>query len=646
MRERYRFVEQLGKGGFATVWLAYDQQIGGLCAVKQSIAAESEVVEMLEAEATILAGLAHPSLPRIRDHFVHEGRACVVMDYIEGVDLSVLLATEHDGIAPKRVVEWAQQLCTAVQYIHTLPQPVLHRDIKPSNIKLTPDGRLVLIDFGIARDLKVSSLGLRRAVTAGYSPPEQYRGQTDARSDIYALTATIYALLTGRAPLAAPARLIGESLPAPSALRPSLPSALDQPLLRGLAIEPEARQQSAGQLALELMTAWRSVQPASPKLPNIRTKPLIQARTWRHWLGLGLVGSLSLGGFSATIWSLLNQQNAAEASPNWQTYFPALLNNSATSAPLLTPTPAPTSTPAPTATPAPTSTIQPLIAGLTGYFFVGMREEDGDYQIYRIPAMGGEPQQLTTLGSNYGGVVSPDGRQIAFTSERDGREQVYVMKVDGSDQRRVTNDPGRCEYPSWSPDGKQLAYAHRRLDDLKENSSTIYIQALDQTEGQQLTKMWGTMPTWGQQGIVFTSRDIVENIEQLGLAIIQPDGSGLKIINPTRDRDEHYAEWSPDGKSIAYVAGDSQRTITRQIWVMNADGSNPHPLTKGLGGVTQPRWSPDGKWIVFLAKWGMPDDLQNNRPRFNVWVVSTEGGPAKPFTISEANKFGLGWGPR
>ncbi len=622
LQGRYRLVEPLATGGFGAVWLAHDEQRGGLCAVKQSHADHPELAQILEAEATLLAGLNHPALPRIRDHFLIDGCAYLVMDYIEGGDLAMLLANQPHGVPAARVVEWAGALCAAVQYLHTLPQPVLHRDIKPSNVKLTPDGRVVLIDFGIARELTAVTISLQHAVTPGYSPPEQYRGETDPRSDVYALAATFYALLTGKTPLSAPERLAGATLPPPSALRPDLGAALDEPVMWALDLDPEQRPQSPTQLAAALAAALRQTGPA--QAPAAPTKSGRRSRWW--WIATALLLTLLLAAGMAARISL----GKIDVTPT-----------------TVADVPPPTSVPSPTVAPTPTAASPPTAAAtslpakpaLAGALFYGEKEASGEYQIYRLATDGAPPQRLTSRGSNYGGQLSPDGRRIAFTSERDGREQIYVMDIDGTNQQRISQDSGLSQYPSWSPDGKSLVYVYNPdpasiVDDPR---SRIVVQRLDEAAAQVLVESWGAWPTWGAAGIVFTSRDVVGGDDQLSISLVQPDGSGLRLINPTRDRDESYPNWSPDGQQLLFIAGDSQRPAERQVWVMDADGTNPHPLTSGIGGVALPTWSPDGRWVAFLAKWG-------GGAAFNIWVVPAEGGPAKPLTVTDAAKFGLGWG--
>ena len=160
------------------------------------------VVNSLLAEANLMKGLDHPALPRIVDIIENGNTIFVVMDYIEGESFDKIL--KADGIqAEDMVITWAKQLCDALSYLHTQTPPIIYRDMKPANVMLKPEGNVKIIDFGIAREYKEQNLADTTVLgTKGYAPPEQYSGQTDARSDIYALGMTMHHLLTGIDPMA------------------------------------------------------------------------------------------------------------------------------------------------------------------------------------------------------------------------------------------------------------------------------------------------------------------------------------------------------------------------------------------------------------------------------------------------------------
>jgi serine/threonine protein kinase len=213
LQNRYQILRQLGAGGMGTVYLAYDLRLGNrLVVVKENQGGDPY---QFQIEANLLATLSHPSLPRVGDHFLDaSGAQYLVMDYIEGQNLDLI--TQQQGALPEgTVLGWMYQVLDAVEYLHA--NRVVHRDIKPENIIITPLGKAVLVDFGIAKQLVTGrpTLSGARAATPGYAAPEQYRGGTDQRSDIYSLGATMYALLTGGAPPDSLARERGTAILVP-----------------------------------------------------------------------------------------------------------------------------------------------------------------------------------------------------------------------------------------------------------------------------------------------------------------------------------------------------------------------------------------------------------------------------------------------
>ena len=204
IKNRYRIVGLLGKGGFGAVYRAWDLVLKTPCALKENLDVTPEAQQQFAEEAVILANLLHPNLPRVTNHFVISGQGqYLVMDYVDGEDLQTKLDKAKEPLSESDVLPWIQQVCDALKYLHTQNPPIVHRDIKPANIKINKEVQAILVDFGIAkiyRTQQKTALGAR-AVSQGYSPPEQYgSGTTDPRTDIYALGATMYTLLTGNVP--------------------------------------------------------------------------------------------------------------------------------------------------------------------------------------------------------------------------------------------------------------------------------------------------------------------------------------------------------------------------------------------------------------------------------------------------------------
>ena len=199
---KYEIQTEIGRGGMSVVYLAMDTHLNKLWAVKEirkkgSGKHDEIIINSLLAEANLMKRLDHPSLPRIVDILDNGGTIYVVMDYIEGESLDKVL--EIYGEQPEElVIGWAKQLCDVLIYLHSQKPPIIYRDMKPANVMLKPEGNIKLFDFGIAREYKEQNLTDTTVLgTRGYAPPEQYNGQTDARSDIYALGMTMHHLLTG-----------------------------------------------------------------------------------------------------------------------------------------------------------------------------------------------------------------------------------------------------------------------------------------------------------------------------------------------------------------------------------------------------------------------------------------------------------------
>ena len=199
---KYEILKEIGRGGMSIVYLAMDKRLNKQWAVKEirkkgTGKNDEIVVNSLLAEANMMKRLDHPALPRIVDIIDNGVTIYVVMDYIEGDSLDKELA-EHGAVPEELVISWAKQICDALAYLHSQKPPIIYRDMKPANVMLKPEGNIKIIDFGIAREYKEQNLSDTTVLgTKGYAPPEQYSGQTDPRSDIFALGMTMHHLLTG-----------------------------------------------------------------------------------------------------------------------------------------------------------------------------------------------------------------------------------------------------------------------------------------------------------------------------------------------------------------------------------------------------------------------------------------------------------------
>src|SRR6516165_6767936 len=239
LQQRYHIERLLGGGGMGMVYLAHDQRLSNRrCAIKEMVDHFIDPQQRLEAneyfarEADTLAQLKHSAIPAISDRFDHQNRHYLVMEYVEGCNLEEEIARRGEPLPESIVIDIARQLCDVLAYLHGLQPPVVYRDLKPSNVMLTLNGRVVLVDFGIARLFKAQRKGTMIG-TLGFAPPEQYQGVADPRSDLYSLGATLHYVLTGRDPEKFPPF----SFPPVHELRPAVSSNLAGAIDHALAYE-------------------------------------------------------------------------------------------------------------------------------------------------------------------------------------------------------------------------------------------------------------------------------------------------------------------------------------------------------------------------------------------------------------------------
>ena len=296
LRSRYKIVELVGQGGMGAVYRAEDLRLEGRqCAVKEvqleaeaSFAAQAR--EQFHREASVLARLDHPNLPKVSDYFSEGSRDYLVMDFVAGRNLKEIMdEARRQGrfLEERQVRAWADQLCDALEYLHSQDPPILHRDVKPANIRLTPSivsgatsghrpgGTLKLVDFGLVKllspdDSRTITI-LQGRGTIQYTPLEQYggdTGHTDVRSDIYSLGATLYHLLTNRPPADVKQRFLEpDSLPSPRSLNPRLSPRIERAILRALQMHPDERPASVAEFRAELHS-FAIPEPLADLLPT------------------------------------------------------------------------------------------------------------------------------------------------------------------------------------------------------------------------------------------------------------------------------------------------------------------------------------------------------------------------------------------
>jgi eukaryotic-like serine/threonine-protein kinase len=285
LRDRYTIRERIGQGGIGNIYLADDRVLAGRrCAVKEvehdrSLPKKilSEAREQFLREATVLARLDHPNLPKVSDFFSIQERDYLVMDYVPGKDLRALMLEarqKNTHLDEQDVLDWGAQLCDALTYLHRQEPPLVHRDIKPSNLKITPDGLLKLVDFGLVKVLSPDEETITIIQGQGtvlYTPLEQYGGSeshTDVRSDIYAFGATLYHLLTSQPPVDARQRFLNpDVLTPPRQVNPQVSIRTERAILWAMELHPAQRP--------DTVEAFRRYLFGTKELPP---RPMMRAR--------------------------------------------------------------------------------------------------------------------------------------------------------------------------------------------------------------------------------------------------------------------------------------------------------------------------------------------------------------------------------
>lgn len=319
LRKRYRIVEMIAQGGMGAVYLAEDLRLTGrLCAVKEVIpefyglpGMSEDLHEQFYREASVLARLDHPNLPKVSDYFCENQREYLVMDYVPGRDLEeIVLEARAAGtfLEERLVLSWAAQILDALEYLHSQDPPIVHRDIKPANIKLTPEGRIKLVDFGLVKvaagDESQTITIVQGRGTAPYTPLEQYGDtgeHTDPRSDIYALGATLYHLLSGEPPASARDRFLRPGALKPlREVNPNVSSRTANAIARAMALHPDDRPPN--------VRAFRALLFGTEELPDLYSVLARPEASWREalvanrWLLVTVLGLLVLA-VLVTLWA-------------------------------------------------------------------------------------------------------------------------------------------------------------------------------------------------------------------------------------------------------------------------------------------------------------------------------------------------------
>jgi serine/threonine protein kinase len=650
LQNRYRIDSVLGQGGMGAVYKAFDVNLGVDVAVKENLFTTAEFARQFEREAKILARLRHPNLPRVTDHFVIQGEGqYLVMDFITGRDLRHRLEGEG-AVSEEEALPWFLEICDALAYLHRQKKPIIHRDIKPGNIKIRPDGRAFLVDFGLAKvfeDEGLTTTGAK-AMTPGFSPPEQYgTGRTDERTDIYSLGATMYAALTASIPEDSIERAMDRDKLTPVRKRSPIVSVeVARVIEKALAVRPHDRFQSVIDMANALgkasgislptmvgvyphldhtvtgagktVAAQRATQALRPISRRRRRLPMVVLLTTAAIL-IGIsaiyISVPDLGDRIAVFFAPATTVPTATGGSSTnvagtQATNTNILDGSATAD--LSPVPSEELPPEPTVE-TPSTTSVPIATPSGGGFgqIAYVSDKTGKPQIFLMDSDGSNERQLTSFQE---GACQPawypDGMKMVFTSPCSRNQDEYpgstlweiiLDETDhASDPVSLQIGPGGNYDPRIAPDGEKIAFTS-----LRDRHAQLYVY--DMVKGQ-LTNLFETVAryhqaAWSPSGTQLVYASFHTDVSEIYIMPAYGGVEGERFSSSEGESSDSNPDWSSDGQWILYERDKTDSPPHLIVAQFSDRGRSPHRVC--LEGVhanypmSEPSWSPDGKWIVF-----------------------------------------------
>jgi Tol biopolymer transport system component len=591
----YRIVEKIGEGGMGVVYRAHDERLDRDVAIKvlpEELAQTRDRLERFEREAKAVAKLDHPNILAIHDFGTEEGVTYAVTELLDGQDLRQCVPAS--GMPWQKAAEIGATIADGLAAAHG--KGIVHRDLKPENVFVTSDGRIKVLDFGLAQmkepmDQEAETATLTPAGTVagtvmgtmGYMSPEQLRGErADARSDIFSLGCVLYEMLSGKAAFLrnstaeTTVAILREEPPSLSDSAEVLPSDLERATRRCLEKTPEARFQSAADLAFNLRSIGTG--PAVPVMATSTKRTSVGAGSikplFRRYalIASGIVIAL------AAAWLLWNSELLRSRSvPVGIKFAQVTALPGVEQFPSLSP---------------------------DGDWVVYSAAGSGDFDIYLQSTSGRMPICLTenSTADDDQPAFSPDGERIAFRSSREGGG-IFVMGRTGEAVRRVTRSGFN---PSWSPDGTMLVYATERVGLMPlnwEGVSELWVVPVDGGEPRELGSGDGVMPRWSPHGhrIVFQTR-LGTDTEMDIMTMPAHGGEPTPVLSDAAT--DWSPTWSPDGRYIYFI---SDRGGSMNLWRIPVDeesgrpSGEPEPITTPATFAAHPCFSADGQRVAFSS---------------------------------------------
>ncbi len=593
----YKIISLLGRGGMGEVYLAEDKRLHRKVALKLLPARftnDAERVRRFEREAWAVSSLNHPNIVTIFDIGQADGLWFMATEFIEGQTLRWRLAA-GEPMMLREVIGFSTQIADALAAAHETG--VVHCDIKPENVMLRRDGYVKVLDFGLAKvterlttDDQFHPAPLSSLTTAGtvmgtisYMSPEQARGlNVDKRTDIFSLGVVIYEMITGRLPFEGAtasdviASILKSEPPPLARYSPDTPEELERIVAKALAKKQEERYQSVKDLTLDL-------------------KSLAQQMELRAMLARG-------GGLGP---KSVKEDATGQMRPGSEDQQPVRLWKVWSGLAIA------------------------LALGITAAWFGWRRPH------HAVPPVVNEfaPVRLTNhIAIDDYPAYSPDGRKIAFISNRDGLLAVYVMNADGGDARKLTNDLPDCSGPAWSSDGTKLYFLSK---------DRAYVMNADGGNPAKLPDPFGRLSPDGKK-IVFVE-ELIQGSNRTTEIFVGDAAGGKSVRLSKKPLGSTQPFWSPDGKRIAFTwfpdpiaDGGSGNP---EICAMDADGRNWVRLTNNKASDSTSIWSPDGTRIAFFSTRICKDGAEA------IHVMNADGGNSMRLTECQTFGYGASWSP-
>lgn len=674
----YEIVEELGRGGMAVVYRAYQPSLNRHVAIKvlaPQLSFDQQFVERFQREARAAAKLRHPNIVVIHDVARQQDTYYIVMEMLEGRTLKQLIE-DKGSLPPERAARIVEQVAGALDYAHE--QGFVHRDIKPANIFVGKNDHTTLTDFGIAKAASETQHLTRTGMLIGtpeYMSPEQAEGgAVDYRTDLYALGIVLYQMLAGRAPFQSTTphatlhAVIYEPPPPLRQLRPDLSPAIESVVMRSINKQPAQRFQSGSEMVAALKASLAGRPAVAVQAPPQSTQTLsAQRRSPVAWIvaALALIlvivlaaAFLLLGGDgeqgtpTTAATSIVIRDTPAVTVGATATEPASTVEPTATQAGAPTDTQPPTSSPPPptdtaaipTDTPPPTEPPPAPPARFGRLAFSSNR--DGNPEIYVVDLAGGSPARLTQNNANdWLPDWSPDGTKIVFTSFRTGSYDLWVMRGDGSAQSSYVATGAWDDYPRWAPDGQRISLSTTANTQGVPNSE-IFVRrpngSLQQITSSTAEDQWAD---WSPDGTIVFAEGYKDSSDW-DIYIVDGDGRNRTAWLDDANCDVQPA-WSPDGNWIAFLRitddtngnGRIDFEDAGSVWVGRASGGGLRQLTSGAWAVT-PAWSPDSQWIAYARVRDSNSNGQSDPDdAVDIWAVPLDGGDPVPL-IQSPNRDG------